>query len=661
VPADECPRDAMILDIGAASVAHLSEVFEQCRTLIWNGPLGAFETPPFDAATTLAARPRRPLTAAGRLVSVAGGGDTVAALRGRGGGPSFSYVSTAGGAFLEWMEGKVLPGVAPASPAPAAPAEPSVFLRLVPLLTIVFVLPAAGSAPAAAQEGPSFLDLLSPERIVEQFLVIGIGALRTQADFQYGEMDVDLMAGDITMTDLRVWPLPAWDGRAECVVTVDRVRLRTTAFDAPDKLRVRVDLAGTRAPMACLPPEAAGVLAPVRMDMLHVPVLGVELVYDVPSAAMTLAAHATAEGLASVEATAAFDYVWFDGRADMENPDPVVYIDHARLRIDDLGGWPVAAALMPPPFTDPATATMVVPGMIGQAIGQANRAADPGAAGDPSAFSPAQRAFLDSVATAWPAFLADPGALVLETRVEGPGYIDFDAVEADMRQLYEILRPVLATAPVRRPDVLPAALLRRALTDPAGLAPDERLRAGLALARGEGAPSNPVAARALLKDLAEENGAAALAMSDALAAVAPEEAYAWALRAGITDVHGAVGRLDRLEAAIGLPRALALQAEAAPLALDAADGRSLAAMRDAAAAHLLGQGRARSYAIAAAWALVGQAAGDRESGEILSDLADGARRAGPEAQAAWAAAEAAASAVATEFWLDGDLPARFGP
>lgn len=111
VPADACPADAMILDAGPAAVAHLSQVFAECRTLIWNGPLGAFELPPFDMATTTAAQAAAALTRAGRLLSVAGGGDTVAALNHAGVAGDFSYVSTAGGAFLEWMEGKALPGV----------------------------------------------------------------------------------------------------------------------------------------------------------------------------------------------------------------------------------------------------------------------------------------------------------------------------------------------------------------------------------------------------------------------------------------------------------------------------------------------------------------------------------------------------------------------
>ena len=112
VKADACPADQMILDAGPETVAELTRVFEACKTLIWNGPLGAFEIAPFDAATTAAARVAARLTRAGKLVSVAGGGDTVAALNQAGAAADFTFISTAGGAFLEWMEGKTLPGVA---------------------------------------------------------------------------------------------------------------------------------------------------------------------------------------------------------------------------------------------------------------------------------------------------------------------------------------------------------------------------------------------------------------------------------------------------------------------------------------------------------------------------------------------------------------------
>jgi len=112
VPVTACPSDAMILDAGPRTVEALGKVFESCRTLIWNGPLGAFEIAPFDAATNAAARKAADLTRAGKIVSVAGGGDTVAALNKAGVAGDFTFISTAGGAFLEWMEGKELPGVA---------------------------------------------------------------------------------------------------------------------------------------------------------------------------------------------------------------------------------------------------------------------------------------------------------------------------------------------------------------------------------------------------------------------------------------------------------------------------------------------------------------------------------------------------------------------
>ena len=112
VSANGVPDDKMILDAGPDAVRDICAAFDGAATLIWNGPLGAFEIEPFDAATNQAAQHAAALTQKGQLTSVAGGGDTVAALNHAGAGENFSYVSTAGGAFLEWLEGKTLPGVA---------------------------------------------------------------------------------------------------------------------------------------------------------------------------------------------------------------------------------------------------------------------------------------------------------------------------------------------------------------------------------------------------------------------------------------------------------------------------------------------------------------------------------------------------------------------
>lgn len=112
VPANAVPAGTMILDAGPDSVARVKEAIDKAKTLIWNGPLGAFEIEPFDTATNAAAEHAAARSAAGDLISVAGGGDTVAALNRAGAAERFTYISTAGGAFLEWMEGKTLPGVA---------------------------------------------------------------------------------------------------------------------------------------------------------------------------------------------------------------------------------------------------------------------------------------------------------------------------------------------------------------------------------------------------------------------------------------------------------------------------------------------------------------------------------------------------------------------
>ena len=111
VPADAVADEDMILDIGPATVATVTRHLKRARTLVWNGPLGAFETPPFDRGTQALADAVADLTAEGKLDSIAGGGDTVAALTSAGAGARLTYLSTAGGAFLEWLAGKALPGI----------------------------------------------------------------------------------------------------------------------------------------------------------------------------------------------------------------------------------------------------------------------------------------------------------------------------------------------------------------------------------------------------------------------------------------------------------------------------------------------------------------------------------------------------------------------
>jgi phosphoglycerate kinase len=112
VPVSEIAADEMMLDVGPAFIAAVNLAFDAAKTVVWNGPFGAFEIQPFDKATVATAQHAAALTKTGKLVTVAGGGDTVSALNHAGVADDFTYISTAGGAFLEWLEGKELPGVA---------------------------------------------------------------------------------------------------------------------------------------------------------------------------------------------------------------------------------------------------------------------------------------------------------------------------------------------------------------------------------------------------------------------------------------------------------------------------------------------------------------------------------------------------------------------
>ncbi len=125
VSAGEVPEDMMILDVGSAAVSETVRRLTLCKTVVWNGPVGAFEVPPFDLGTNAIAQAVGKLCRQGDLLAVAGGGDTVSALSNAGAADQFTYLSTAGGAFLEWLEGKTLPGVAALAQAGAGQAQPA--------------------------------------------------------------------------------------------------------------------------------------------------------------------------------------------------------------------------------------------------------------------------------------------------------------------------------------------------------------------------------------------------------------------------------------------------------------------------------------------------------------------------------------------------------
>ncbi len=509
------------------------------------------------------------------------------------------------------------------------------------------------SGPLAAQNRISWLDVLTPDRLVQQMVQVGIMMLRTQMDVKYGDMSVDLMSGRVTLTDVRMWPLPPWDTDFECEIGIDRLTIRSGGLEQIDRLRFKALASGASAPAACLPPEGQQMLGMAGLDRLDIPRLTLDVDYGVPGSEAVARVFGVVENAAAVDLTADFSYVWFDGRKDMEEPDPVAYLRNARLTVENRGIWEALKGQLPPPATDPEAGTLYVEGAVGSILSEMNGG---------EALGEAQKAFLASVAEVWPKFLSDPDTLVLETDLSGDAFLDFEAMERSPAETFDTLKPRLALASSGARQVLPASLISQAMGPEAGaLAEADRRKVGLALISGDGAPRDLQGGFALLSPLAKAGDAeAALALSAALETRSPEDAYQWALVAGRGGAEGATARLDRLEGQLDFATVLKLQEEVSGGDSHPTDAlNSIAGVRDQAAMRLTGRGQARSYPVAAMWAMLGKALGDAESGDILADIDERVGAAGADAQAAWQAAEERASELALEAWLGQDLPGRF--
>jgi hypothetical protein len=224
------------------------------------------------------------------------------------------------------------------------------------------------------------------------------------------------------------------------------------------------------------------------------------------------------------------------------------------------------------------------------------------------------------------------------------------------------LEPRLALLPSSTRVILPAALVSRALATPEQLSEAERIEVGTALATGVGAPRDLASARALHDPaVAAGSGDAALVLARALAAREPESAYRLALQAAAGGAPGAADLLDRVEGGLPFERVLELQDELAPgHGIPPEALARLSRIREEASMRLTGNGRTRSYATAAFFALIGAAAADSESAGILEEIDEMMRAAGPDAVALWRVQEAAAADRARAIWVERDLPATLG-
>lgn len=534
------------------------------------------------------------------------------------------------------------------------PALPSAFRRLTLAATLAVSVAASPSAALAQTPPVTIWDLFTLERMTTWFVQFGMMSLRSQVDLVYDGISVSPFTQAVTLTGFRAWPDVDWARQEECVVAFDRLVVRGAPIDDLDRIRLKLQATGGSASLACLPPEPRQMLSATGLTELRLARATFDLDYRVSSSAALVRLHALADDLAAVTLTADFDYLWFNARHSYENPEAVALLKSGRLEVENLGGWERVRPMLPPMVTDPALA--------GQVIARTLIEEMPVAGGMQP--SPMRKVLAASATDAWAAFLAEPERLVLETGFDPaePRALDFLAWELGPDVVLDDLEPRLALVPSSARAMLPVALLAQALEGGEGLTEAERLAVGMAFATGSGAPRDLTAARTLLGEAAGAgDGAAALALAQALATQDPEAAYGLALAAAAAGEAGAAGLLDRIEGALPLARVLALQEAAAGDQAPDPDALSrITRVRAAAAMRLTGSGMTRSYADAAYWALIGAAAGDGESADILAEIDELARRAGPEAMAAWGEKEAIAAARAREDWVGLNLPAALG-
>lgn len=512
-------------------------------------------------------------------------------------------------------------------------------------------------APVPVLAQPTgWLDLFDPNLWIERGLQYGIMAARTQVDLTYSALTVDALAGRAVLTDLVVLPLPEWDDEGACSVSIDRIVLDTAPAGDVENLKLRASIYGLSTHRACFPPDVWPVFALLGQETPSVPHATLSIDYHFPTGAAGVDLHLVADDLLAADLTAEFDYLWIDARGDIEEPEPVAFLTAASLSVENLGIWDRLSNILPTGFKDPATAPAQVAGLLTQMM--------QGGTDSAPALRPAQAAFVASAQDAWAAFVSDPKRLVVETGIDpaAPAYLDFAAWENDPWAAMDAINPAVAVAPSALQDMVPVALLRAALSsEDNSLSPEDKFRVGRALVTGVGAPRSVNAGARMLFELAQGGSTVAAAtLSEALENRDPRAAYGWAVVAASAGQAGAAARMDRLERVLPFAEVLAVQAEVhgdqshprAPLG-------SIATVKAEARARLTGQGKPRSYEIAAMWAMIASASGESEGAAILQEIDQKVAASGTEAQEVWARAESKASELAMRIWITEDLPTRY--
>ncbi|MFQ5622789.1 MAG: hypothetical protein ACE5FS_05265 [Paracoccaceae bacterium] len=521
---------------------------------------------------------------------------------------------------------------------------------------LVTAICAGIALPAAAQSSdtrPSLWEYITGERIMQALVQTGVMALRSQVDLTYGHISGDLLAGQVALSDVTLWPEMPWDRDRNCRVSATRMVLSGAPITKWDHRTLKIDMLGVRADSACIPPQPRAILGSIGYKSIDVDRLFATFDYRPGPSSLDVALHANLPSAGVLDVTAFMDYAWIDN-LDGSDPVPVVSLASAEATFEDAGLRQRATPLLPQELRDPNTAALVLTTNLSQALAQASG----------GSLNEAQSAFIDSAGTEVTRFLTEGGRIAVNITPQKSVWLNEDSVQ-NVGQLFADLQPLVGHGSKRQRSVLPPEVLSTALSEPDKLTPAQRLAAGTALTTGIGAPRSVERGRQLLQPLAATgNPEAAMQAATALQDSDPTTAYAFAVAAGASGAEHALGLIDRIEGRISTADALAAQNNVLKSWRDntisaALRSGDLNALRVLTLQYLTGDGAPRSYVRAYLLATVAAAAGDAGGISLRDELDQRMRLRGPDASEAWANAAASAEKKAMEIWVQNGLAKQF--
>ena len=495
-------------------------------------------------------------------------------------------------------------------------------IRLIKIFVLSFFVVPIYSVSSVAQQ-LTWLEILSPDRVIETLTKYSVVLARTQVDLTACDISTNLRGNRTTISDLKIWPATPWFDGEVCQIGVERVVLSGQPFSETNVVKFGIDAYETTLTPGCIHPEIRTGMERLDLIDLSVPSISLNIDYHFPSARADVSVLASVAGFFEISSFASFDYLSVRFPSGRGDPYPVAVLSKASLAVRNLGGWTAVSKQLPALFTNKATAGAAIEALLENGLKELNRDSFDR---DTEELTILQQAMISSVKDAWTEFLNSSDQLVLETNIapESLSALNFWTYEDNPSWIIRDLNPIMKSVDIpATAQIVPKSSVEALLSDNwRELPEDQRLQLGLALAQGNGVPSNGTLAAEILAELARGGRSeAAAAIAVALEQQDPETSYFWSLHAGDTGEQGAVSRLDRLESALPLQAVLRLQDEAlgdtenifeAPL--------SLFTIRKKAREHMSGKGEFRNYRQASVWASIGAALGDPASKAIEVEI-----------------------------------------